>query len=398
VLRRCTGVTRQLCGPDHDADGFVDVCDNCRATPNADQIDSDRDYAGDACDPFAGAMGEVNLGDRPAGAIAVGDLDGEAGSEIVVGTNDTEVVNIASLVYRKGANVTVLSEAYDHMTALALADMDDDDDLDVVVGTNDGEIAFVYNPYGTPAEWTASTKIDGFGQVSDIAAGDMDGDGDVDLIATSRSLGIVRWWEQLDGDFVPHDVAPSFAGAESLDVGDVDRDDHLDIVAASAGLQAVRLWEDDSGLGTSLEERTIATDVVDVSQVVIADLNGSSYQEIIVGSNDQVGGYGKLAYYEREGSSWVEADLGFPTITGLSAGDFDGDRLDDLLACNGGNAGMLFRNDGAGGFDRVVLDREIGDCDAALIADVDGSAPAELLFSDLGGDRGVEMIRVWKRD
>lgn len=37
--------------PDGDADGVPDATDNCRETPNPDQVDGDGDGAGDACDP-----------------------------------------------------------------------------------------------------------------------------------------------------------------------------------------------------------------------------------------------------------------------------------------------------------------------------------------------------------
>jgi hypothetical protein len=178
------------------------------------------------------------------------------------------------------------------ITALALADVDDDDDLDVVVGTNDGEIALVYNPDDPQAEWTASTEIDDFGEVSDIAAGDIDKDRGR---RSDRYVALVR---------------------------------HRSLVgAARRQLRAARCRAE-------LRWRRVA---------------------------------------RRWRCRW--------RLVGYRRG-----------------AGMLFHNDAAGGFDRVVLDRKIGDCNAALIADVDGSAPAELLFSDRGGDGEARMVRVWKRD
>ena len=36
--------------PDGDGDGFVDGCDNCPATANPAQTDSDADGIGDACE------------------------------------------------------------------------------------------------------------------------------------------------------------------------------------------------------------------------------------------------------------------------------------------------------------------------------------------------------------
>lgn len=42
------------CGDDSDEDGVGDLCDNCIATPNADQTDEDGDGHGDACDVCRG--------------------------------------------------------------------------------------------------------------------------------------------------------------------------------------------------------------------------------------------------------------------------------------------------------------------------------------------------------
>ncbi|HEY2775004.1 MAG TPA: thrombospondin type 3 repeat-containing protein [Candidatus Binatia bacterium] len=40
-----------VCDPDSDADGVPNAMDNCPTVPNPDQLDSDGDLAGDACDP-----------------------------------------------------------------------------------------------------------------------------------------------------------------------------------------------------------------------------------------------------------------------------------------------------------------------------------------------------------
>jgi thrombospondin type 3 repeat protein len=49
------------CDADQDCDGVVDATDNCASVPNADQLDSDHDGTGDACDPDADADGCGNL-------------------------------------------------------------------------------------------------------------------------------------------------------------------------------------------------------------------------------------------------------------------------------------------------------------------------------------------------
>jgi len=42
---------------DTDNDGWGDVCDNCPAVCNTQQLDADKDGIGDVCDPAPGCVG-----------------------------------------------------------------------------------------------------------------------------------------------------------------------------------------------------------------------------------------------------------------------------------------------------------------------------------------------------
>jgi hypothetical protein len=81
---------------DGDADGVVDLGDNCPLVANADQRDTDRDGAGDACDPDDDGDGmpdvfEVANGLLPLDATdAAADADGDGESNLEEFRNGTD--------------------------------------------------------------------------------------------------------------------------------------------------------------------------------------------------------------------------------------------------------------------------------------------------------------------
>src|SRR5690554_3742589 len=69
-----------------------------------------------------------------------------------------------------------------------------------------------------------------------IISGDIDGDGDVDIIATSSEGNKLVWFENLDGqgDFSePKIISLEMNYPASIAVADIDGDGDLDIVAVS---------------------------------------------------------------------------------------------------------------------------------------------------------------------
>lgn len=88
-------------GPDVDLDGIPDAIDNCLHVANADQLDTDLDHLGDACDGDADSDGmkdswELSYGldpTNPDDAIADADQDGLANGEEYQDGTDPQIAN-----------------------------------------------------------------------------------------------------------------------------------------------------------------------------------------------------------------------------------------------------------------------------------------------------------------
>jgi hypothetical protein len=86
-----------------------------------------------------------------------------------------------------------------------------------------------------------------------VAYGDLDGDGDIDVVSASYLADDVTWWESdgspADGGWTAHTIDGAFTGASSLALGDVDGDGDIDVVATAESLDDVT-WFDNDGTPT----------------------------------------------------------------------------------------------------------------------------------------------------
>ena len=140
------------------------------------------------------------------------------------------------------------------------ADMDGDGDLDVLmafgiaapVGSNSPESHQVawYENVGKPGlgtEWKKHQIAAGFPQGFEAVAGDLDGDGDLDVVATAWSpQGRLAWFENT-GDpkavWKMHIVKSNWSNAVTVIIADLDKDGRLDIAAcAERGANELRWW------------------------------------------------------------------------------------------------------------------------------------------------------------
>ena len=77
-----------------------------------------------------------------------------------------------------------------------------------------------------------------------VIPADLDGDDDVDVLASNKYDSTVAWYEN-DGAmaFAPHDVSDDAGGIRFAAMADVDRDYDLDIIGALADRDSVVWYE-----------------------------------------------------------------------------------------------------------------------------------------------------------
>jgi hypothetical protein len=140
-------------------------------------------------------------------------------------------------------------------SGLQVADLDKDGDLDVLLTHGDTFDDGLVKPYHG-IQWLENTgaypyvarTLAAMPGVHSAKAADLDGDGDLDIVASAllaggsdvdeQMLPALAWLEQTKpGTFVRHTIAMGFPRHASLDVGDIDGDGDLDIVAGNFSLE-----------------------------------------------------------------------------------------------------------------------------------------------------------------
>ena len=237
-----------------------------------------------------------------------------------------------------------------HMVA---ADLDGDGDLDVVATQSapfggDNRVVWYTNTDGAgtfSAKLTISTATQ---QLSDVSVTDVDGDGDRDVVSADYGFNAVRWHENTAGNgtaWTDRLIDATSSISFFVNVADMDLDGDPDVLVSNRVANQARWIENTAGNGSAWTNRLITGGVASPTATIAADLDGDGDPDVVTSSISD----NKFAWNENRtihrnaviGAS-VSMGSGLAQMSPLRVADLDRDGDPDVVVANRNDGRLLW--------------------------------------------------------
>src|SRR5262245_8246989 len=285
-------------------------------------------------------------------SVFAADVDGDGDIDALSASVDDDKIAWYENLDGKGVlwSTHVISTVAGGAVKVIAADVDRDGDTDVLSASNyDSKIAWYENLNGSGTSWTEHVVSTLAAGAWDVKVADVDGDGDVDVLSASGADNRVTWYQNMDGVGVTWDVmdiSTTVQYALSIAPADIDGDGDIDVVATSYTDAKVTWFENLNGAGTSWANHLIGTAPQGAWMSTVADLDNDGDLDVV------------SVFYPDHEVVWFQNLDGLGTfdppsliayslyLFGTTTGDIDGDGDQDVVTASGNDLVAWYPNSG----------------------------------------------------
>jgi len=163
-------------------------------------------------------------------------------------------------------------------------DRDGDEDIVAVAFHQKGRKVLWYENEGSGARWAKHIVVDApeF-KCFNATPADVDGDGDLDVVATNviKDLHVI-WFENdgAGGGWETHLIDAGFASPYIVSAADMDGDNDTDVIGTSNSWNTVAWWENVDGVGNAWERRILDVEFETARNPLAGDFDGDGALDV----------------------------------------------------------------------------------------------------------------------
>jgi len=219
------------------------------------------------------------------------DVDMDDNVDILGASSD---LNTISWWKNEGADTTeweeqVISDEVELAKSVRAEDIDGDGDIDIVgVAITANDIYWWENKGGDPIEWFQHTVDPNFYGAHMIELINMDDDDDIDIVCAGYLGHQIAWWRNTGQDTIiweKETIGNGVINACAVKVVDLDGDTDLDVIATAQGSNQVIIWYNKNGFATSWDRVNLSNYLVRPWPLHICDIGGDSDFDIFSASS-----------------------------------------------------------------------------------------------------------------